>query len=280
MNAGKRLVMCRLITRMLEEKFCVSCKLMPLLDSFHQVHHFNREKFEAREMEDLDVIFLGDSITEGWSGKFYNTPDERVKGAFSVFQSLFSKAYRGRYEAMTQGIAGDTTPNLLWRIQNGEIGPSLELVGTDDETEEEGDEEQEQPHHASSRTTSPLVFWVLIGTNDLGNTGCSADMVILGIVRVVEELRLRQPSATVVINGLLPRTTDHDGLLLQSKGKSPVLWPVIQSINTELKRYAKERDQVEYFESNAFFHNATASKTVLRINRDLMYVCRSFCCLL
>lgn len=213
----------------------------------------------------MDVIFLGDSITEGWSGSFYNKPDARVAGALHVFQSLFSKYHGGHYDAMTQGISGDTTPNLLWRIQNGEIGRSLGTIsGIEDELHPE-EEEEERASPASS-----LVFWVLIGTNDLGNTGCSADMVILGIIRIVEELRFRQPSAIVVINGLLPRTSDHDGFLLQTKGKMPVLWPVIQTINTELKRYAANREQVEYFESDAFLRNATALPKDLQIDRDLM----------
>ena len=68
-------------------------------------------------------------------------------------------------------------------------------------------------------------FWVLIGTNDLGTTSCTPDIVILGVIRIVEELRMRMPSATVVINGLLPRTSDHSAFLMQSKDKNPVLWP-------------------------------------------------------
>ena len=238
-----------------------------------QVHHLNRENFKARNPEELDVVFLGDSITEGWTGKFYGEPDKRVEGAFAVFNSLFSKYYGGRYEALAQGISADTTSNLLWRIQNGEIGQSFGTSTTSVDDEEEEEEEDGEEEAAPTTTSSPPIFWVLIGTNDLGNLGCSGDMVLLGVVRIVEEIRLQQPTATVVINGLLPRTSDHGGLLLQNRGKKPALWPIIQSINTELKRYATQRDQVEYFESNAFFHNASLAKGEHRIDQKLMYVC-------
>lgn len=238
-------------------------------ERWEKVHVLNRNNFKFHKMEDLDVIFLGDSITEGWSGKFYNRNDQRVVGAPAVFESLFSKQHGGRYEATTQGISGDTTPNLLWRIQNGEIGShntNNKPLGGGNSLDEKLS--KHTPETAASADL--LVFWVLIGTNDLANTGCSAEMVLLGVVRIVEELRMRQPSALVVINGLLPRTSDHTGFLMQARGKTPVYWPVIQTINAELQRYAQERDQVEYFESQAFFQNATAPDSQLRIERERM----------
>jgi hypothetical protein len=53
----------------------------------------------------IKVIFLGDSITEGWK---YNG------------QELWAKHYAPR-GAYNYGISGDTTQNVLWRIENHEF---------------------------------------------------------------------------------------------------------------------------------------------------------------
>jgi lysophospholipase L1-like esterase len=62
------------------------------------------ERFLARAKEGAcDLLFVGDSITEGW-------------GANTVWQ----KTYAPR-KAVNIGIGGDTTQNVLWRITNGEL---------------------------------------------------------------------------------------------------------------------------------------------------------------
>jgi len=223
---------------------------------WEKTHHANKNAMQARDLDDLDVIFLGDSITEGWQGHFYSRPDERVNGARREFQSLFSKKHKAKYEGIPQGISADTIPNLLWRIQNGEIRTYSEF--------------SDKP--SARLTATPLVFWVLIGTNDLGNTNCSPDIIVLGIIRIVEELRAREPTALVVINGLLPRTHDtSSGYVMQSAGKKPILWPAIKSINEQLQRYATKREQVHYYDcSHIFLKNYTVTDDALRIDRSLM----------
>lgn len=60
----------------------------------------------------VEVLFLGDSITQGWS----HAPD------------VFSKAF-GHYKTANFGIGGDKTGNVLWRIDHGEVdGLSPRLV--------------------------------------------------------------------------------------------------------------------------------------------------------
>lgn len=51
------------------------------------------------------LVFLGDSITEGWS---------------DVAPKLWEKAF-GQYQPLKLGIGGDQTQNLLWRIDQGEL---------------------------------------------------------------------------------------------------------------------------------------------------------------
>lgn len=115
------------------------------------------------------------------------------------------------------------------------------------------------------------MFWLLIGTNDIGKTWCSPELVVIGILRIVEEIRRRKPSSIVVINGLLPRSYDIDGGFVK-KGRNwkPPLWQYIKAINNELRQYAAQREKVEYFESSAFFVDKAADEDLLRIDNDLM----------
>lgn len=51
-----------------------------------------------------ELLFLGDSITQGWSGA----------------KDIWSKSF-GAYNPANFGIGGDKTQHVLWRIQNGEL---------------------------------------------------------------------------------------------------------------------------------------------------------------
>lgn len=53
----------------------------------------------------IDLLFLGDSITDGW----------RSKG-----KNIWAKSYEPRHAA-NFGIGGDRTQHVLWRIENGEL---------------------------------------------------------------------------------------------------------------------------------------------------------------
>ena len=63
------------------------------------------ESFLKRGKEGkIGVLFLGDSITEGW-GKAKDTWQEHF----------------GKYDPANFGIGGDRTQHVLWRIDNGEL---------------------------------------------------------------------------------------------------------------------------------------------------------------
>jgi lysophospholipase L1-like esterase len=65
---------------------------------------------------DVDLIFIGDSITEGWVG--------------DAGQEVWEKFYGSR-KAMNAGIGGDRTQHVLWRLDNGNIEgikPKLAVV--------------------------------------------------------------------------------------------------------------------------------------------------------
>jgi lysophospholipase L1-like esterase len=75
------------------------------------------EQFNNRAKQgDVDLIFLGDSITQGWEGK----------DAQEVWQK-----YYGDRKAMNAGIGGDRTQHVLWRLENGNIAgikPKLAVI--------------------------------------------------------------------------------------------------------------------------------------------------------
>ena len=55
---------------------------------------------------DIDLAFIGDSITRRWRGD----------GNKEVWNK-----YWGKYRAVNMGIGGDRTQNVLWRLKNGQL---------------------------------------------------------------------------------------------------------------------------------------------------------------
>ena len=52
----------------------------------------------------IDLVFVGDSITDGW------------RGADAIWQKFF-----GPHKPLNLGISGDRTEHVLWRMQHGEL---------------------------------------------------------------------------------------------------------------------------------------------------------------
>lgn len=76
--------------------------------TWKQAHLANNEAAVAHRARSLDVVFYGDSITEGWNETSYGRSITRFAGAKDVFQSFFSTARGGDYEGIALGISGDT----------------------------------------------------------------------------------------------------------------------------------------------------------------------------
>jgi lysophospholipase L1-like esterase len=114
------------------------------------------------ERQDAQLVFLGDSITEGWDD--------------TVWAERFAP-----YGALRLGIGGDTTANVLYRMEHGELDH-----------------------------VQPGAVVLLIGTNDLGNEGATPAETAAGIRAIVTALRARWPDAHVVLLALLPREQRPD----------------------------------------------------------------------
>ena len=133
---------------------------------------------------------------------------------------------------------------MLWRLEHGEMPENL----------------------------NANVFWLMLGTSDLARGGCSEEAVVLGMLRVAEEIHDKFPQAVIVIQGILPRTSREDGLLeprsmhKQLLGKHHtekyyaemaknafLLWPSIQAINDMLAKFCKGHEYFVYFDAAALF---------------------------
>lgn len=78
----------------------------------------------------VDVLFIGDSITQGWE----------ADGAKEVWQKFY-----GKRRAVNLGIGGDQTQHVLWRLDHGNldgISPKLAvlMIGTNNSGSNTGEE--------------------------------------------------------------------------------------------------------------------------------------------
>ena len=114
----------------------------------------------------LNLIFLGDSITQQWE---HDGPE-----AWRNFVPEWRRFYGDR-NAINLGFKGDTTASLLWRIRNGEVDG-----------------------------IAPKVAVILIGANNLGRLHWSAEDTVAGIDTIIAELRRRLPATRILLLGVLP----------------------------------------------------------------------------
>ena len=124
------------------------------------------EKLAEIRRERVDLVFLGDSITEDYE---HSGPPP-----WQDFRPVWQRFYGARH-AVNLGFKGDATAHLLWRIEHGELD-----------------------------SIAPRAVVILIGANNLGRLHWSAADTVLGIATIVAEVRRRQPQAGIVLLPVLP----------------------------------------------------------------------------
>ena len=124
------------------------------------------EKLAELRRGPVDLIWLGDSITQNWEKR--GPPD------WQDFAPVWQRFYGDRH-AVNLGFRGDNTGHLLWRMQNGELDG-----------------------------IQPRAAVVLIGANNLGRVHWNAPQTVAGIVAVVDTLYRRLPGTPVLLLGILP----------------------------------------------------------------------------
>src|SRR5215203_2849224 len=145
---------------------------------------------EKAQQRHIDVYFLGDSITRRWG-----TSDEQYKHFLENWRANFFG-----WNAANFGWGGDTTQNILWRLEQGELD-----------------------------NVNPKVIVLLAGTNNVGNkTPDNADAeaadVARGIKAILDVCRRKAPNAVIVLMGIFPR---NDNMAVM---------PVIDKINKNIAK--------------------------------------------
>ena len=152
----------------------------------------------------IDVYFEGDSITRRWGGS-----DDQYKELLANWRQNFFG-----WNAADFGWGGDTTQNVLWRLNNGELD-----------------------------NVNPKIIVLLIGTNNVGNKSPQNDAdvravdITKGIRAVLDTLKQKAPNATIVLMGIFPRNDDMD------------VMPIIDQINTNIANFADGK-KVRYLNIN------------------------------
>ena len=122
----------------------------------------------------IDVYFMGDSITRRWGAT-----DSQYQDLMANWRANFTG-----WNAANFGWGADKTQNMLWRLKNGELDG-----------------------------VNPKVVVLLAGTNNVGRISplgeadaqARADEVARGVAAVARELRQKAPKATLIITGITPR---------------------------------------------------------------------------
>jgi len=158
---------------------------MPRRDENSRIAH---EQLVAKTKQGrINVYFQGDSITRRWGATDY-----------PKLLAHWRKSFHG-WNAANFAWGGDTTQNILWRMQNGEL---------------EG--------------TSPKVIVLQAGTNNLPWNGpanpAKVEEVVQGIRSIVNEFQVHVPDATIVLTALFPRT--------QNRSLEPTIKQINQRIET------------------------------------------------
>jgi lysophospholipase L1-like esterase len=128
----------------------------PLLVLRHQ------EFVRRAQAGDLDLVFFGDSSTDFW----------RYEGRG---KAVWDSAY-ARLRSANFGIEGSTAPEVLWRMQNGEL----------------------------DGYRAKVIVLSLLGVSDLSQ-GATTEAVVRGNAAILAEIRKRQPQAKIILVDLFPR---------------------------------------------------------------------------
>jgi len=181
----------------------------------------------------LDVVLLGDSILQQWTGKGRWQPQHSRDENLRTGKRLFDKSQGATISGLALAQGGDKTSQTLWHIQNGIIPKSLQ----------------------------PKVWFLLIGTNDLRNHKMTPAIIACAIVDIALQVKRLRPNAKIIISGLLPKQ-DGSGRGSLTLGKN---WDKIRNINSRLEGFCIDNpDGFYYFEDSALFvddnHNEIKSK--------------------
>jgi lysophospholipase L1-like esterase len=147
------------------------------------------ERFVARTKKgDVPLLFVGDSITEGWGGKG---------------KAAWEKHY-APLGAVNYGIGGDTTQNILWRMANGEadgIAPKaiVLMIGTNN-------------FGLSGHQPDQVIKGITAVVNDLRTRFPTAKILLLGIFPRDEKPGTNNRTRITTVNTAIATLADGNAI--------------------------------------------------------------------
>jgi lysophospholipase L1-like esterase len=114
----------------------------------------------------VGLVWLGDSITQNW--------EKRGPSPYADYAPVWDRFYGDR-DAVNLGFKGDTTANVIWRLDHGEV-----------------------------RGISPRALVLLIGANNFGRVHWDATQTLGGINAIIAILRRQLPQTQILLLGVLP----------------------------------------------------------------------------
>ncbi|CAJ1934514.1 unnamed protein product [Cylindrotheca closterium] len=188
-------------------------KTGPLAEQWNR-HHDDMVSIAKRLDPNLDIVFLGDSIIERFSGTA-GMGAQGVTGHKAAFDRRFSKSAGGRMEGKAFGTEQDDGPNLLWHIKNGLID-----------------------------NLKPKIWFIMIGNYDLFESKCNEDFVVASIMNVVKVVSEKSPESLFVIHGIMPRL-DNPKVKGTYLGK---IWKQAKGVNNKLRRFCRKYHNFYYIQ--------------------------------
>jgi lysophospholipase L1-like esterase len=128
---------------------------------------FAHLKQVVRDNRDSELVFLGDSITQGLTGH-----QQRVAQAGG---DRPIDRYFGQRSALSLGLSGDRTEHVLWRLQHGQL---------------EG--------------LTPKTIVLMLGVNNINAAGHTGEETAAGTLAIANWLRQHQPAAKLILLGCFP----------------------------------------------------------------------------
>jgi beta-glucosidase len=176
------------------------------------------ESFLALRDQPIDVLFLGDSITDFW-----RRPGP--KGGEEIWKQFYEPLHAANF-----GISGDRTQHILWRIDQGEldgIHPKvlILLIGTNNlaypiEDIEAGQKKIIAEIHEKLPETKLLILGVFPRGVDPKSTGLDPK-IGLTVEKMREKIQLDNQFLAGFEDGNATRFLDIGGKFLDADGKIP-----------------------------------------------------------
>jgi cephalosporin-C deacetylase-like acetyl esterase/lysophospholipase L1-like esterase len=162
-----------------------------------------------RSAGQIDVYFMGDSITRRWGAT-----DHQYQDLLANWRANFTG-----WNAANFGWGADKTQHMLWRLKNGELDG-----------------------------VNPKVMVLLAGTNNVGRVSplgeadiqARAQEVARGVAAVAREMRQRAPKATLIITGITPREDNLDVMPIIDRANTEIA----RLANGKSVRYININDQL------------------------------------